>query len=326
MIEGESIYPLSGKRVFVAGHRGMVGAATARQLQARGCEVLVVNRETLDLRRQESVEKFMARERPDAVVLAAARVGGIAANAAFPADFLYDNLAIQLNVISAAAAAHVEKLLMLGSSCIYPADASQPMHESALLTGTLEPTNQWYSVAKIAGLMQCRAYRAQHGCDFISAMPTNLYGPNDNFDPEQSHVIPGLMRRFHDAVHRGDDQVTIWGTGAPRREFLHVDDCAAGLVFLLENYSGTEHVNLGSGFEVTIADLAERIARVVGFHGRIVYDASRPDGASRKLLDVAKLHALGWRARIDLDTGLRGTYAWFLAALKEARIRGYAEV
>lgn len=321
----EPIYPLRGKRVFVAGHQGMVGTATVRELHAHGCDVIVADRAMLDLRRQDAVEAFMARERPQAVVLAAARVGGIAANDAYPADFLYDNLVLQLNVIHAAATAGVEKLLMLGSSCIYPMHAPQPMREEALLTGQLEPTNRWYAIAKIAGLMQCQAYREQHGCDFISAMPTNLYGPGDNYDLEGSHVIPGLMRRFHDAAQDGEAEVTIWGTGSPRREFLHVDDCASGLVFLLENYSDFEHVNLGSGHEITIADLADRIGHIAGFEGRIVYNANRPDGTPRKLLDLTKLHALGWRARIDLDTGLRETYAWFLNGLVSGCVRGYAE-
>lgn len=321
----EPVYPLSGKRIFVAGHRGMVGSAIARELRARVCEVVVADRVSLDLTRQEAVEAFMHRERPQAVVVAAAKVGGIAANAAYPADFLYDNLMLQLNLINAAARVGVEKLLMLGSSCIYPARAPQPMREDALMTGPLEATNRWYAVAKIAGLMQCQAYREQHGCDFISAMPTNLYGPGDNFDTEGSHVIPGLMRRFHDAVRQGAEEVAIWGTGEPRREFLHVDDCAAGLVFLLEHYSDVEHVNLGSGHETSIADLARRIAAVVGYKGRIVYDTSRPDGAPRKLLDLSKLRSLGWHARIDLDTGLRDTYAWFRAQLEAGRVRGYPE-
>lgn len=319
------IYPLPGKRVFVAGHRGMVGAAVARELRSRGCDVIVADRAQLDLRRQEDVEAFMASERPQAVVVAAARVGGIAANAARPAEFLYDNLILQANVIDAAYRTGVEKLLMLGSSCIYPGEAPQPMREDALLTGPLEPTNRWYAIAKIAGLMQCQAYREQHGCDFVSAMPTNLYGPGDNFDEEGSHVIPGLMRRFHDAVREGRGEVAIWGTGAPRREFLHVDDCASGLVFLLEHYSDAEHVNLGSGMEIAVSELAAKIAGIVGYSGAIVFDERRPDGAPRKLLDLEKLHGLGWRARIDLDTGLRETYAWFLEATAAGRLRGYGE-
>ena len=317
------LYPLTGKRVYVAGHRGMVGAAVVRKLQDRSCSVIVAERESLDLRCQEAVEAFMARERPQVVIVAAARVGGIAANAAKPADFLYDNLMLQLNVIHAAAQNGVEKLLMLGSSCIYPAQAPQPMREASLLTGPLEPTNRWYAIAKISGLMQCQAYREQHGCDFISVMPTNLYGPGDNFDPEGSHVIPGLMRRFHDAVEKGLDELAIWGTGSPRREFLHVDDCASGLVFLLERYSDTEQVNLGSGFEVSISDLACRIAALVGYEGRISYDTSRPDGALRKLLDLSKLDDLGWRAQIDLDKGLKQTYDWFRAEISAGRVRGY---
>ena len=319
------LYSLEGKRIYVAGHRGMVGTAVVRELDGRNCHVITADRTTLDLRRQDAVEAFMQRERPQVVIVAAARVGGIAANSAKPADFLYDNMMLQLNVIHVAYQIGVEKLLMLGSSCIYPAAASQPMREDVLMTGSLEPTNQWYAIAKIAGLMQCKAYREQHGCDFISAMPTNLYGPGDNFDPEGSHVIPGLIRRFHDAVEDGLDEVSIWGTGSPRREFLHVNDCASGLVFLLEHYSDMEHVNLGSGFEVSISDLARRIAAIVGYEGRIVYDAHRPDGTFRKLLDCSKLEGLGWRARIDLDKGLRETFDWFRAQISSGGVRGYEE-
>ncbi|MBZ8134254.1 GDP-L-fucose synthase [Afifella sp. IM 167] len=324
MSRSELAFPLAGRRVFVAGHRGMVGSAIVRRLGSEDCTVIGAEHGTLDLRRQADVEAFMARERPDAVILAAARVGGIAANSAFPANFLYDNLALQLNVIEAARQAGVAKLLMLGSSCIYPVLAPQPIPEDAILTGPLEPTNRWYAIAKIAGLMQCQAYREQEGCDFISAMPTNLYGPGDNFDAEGSHVIPGLMRRFHDASRSGAEEVTIWGTGKPRREFLHVDDCADALVFLLKHYSGMAHVNVGFGSDLTIAELAALVAETVGFEGRIICDTSRPDGAPQKLLDVSTLNGLGWRARIGLREGLAETYAWFLGQLENGGVRGYA--
>lgn len=323
MSPAEKIYSLKGKRIFVAGHRGMVGSALVRRLNASNCEVLVADRERVDLRRQEAVEAFMVRERPDVVIVAAARVGGIAANSSRPADFIYDNLALQVNLINASAMVGVEKLLMLGSSCIYPRDAPQPIPESALLTGPLEPTNQWYSIAKIAGLMQCQAYRVQHGSDFISAMPTNLYGPGDNFEAEGSHVIPGLMRRFHDAVLTDRPTVEIWGTGQPRREFLHVNDCADALVFLLEHYSDAPHVNVGTGIDLSIANLARLMADVVGFTGEITFDTTRPDGTLRKLLDVSRLAELGWRSQIELETGLRDTYAWFLDRLDAGSVRGY---
>ncbi len=304
---------LSGAKVFVAGHRGMVGAALVRRLADEGCEVLTLPRDTADLRRQADVESWMEKNRPDVVFLAAARVGGILANNVYPADFLYDNLMIEANVIEAARIAGTRKLVFLGSSCIYPRDAAQPMPESALLTGPLEPTNQWYAVAKIAGIKLAQAYRRQYGCDFISAQPTNLYGPGDNFDLEKSHVIPALMRKAHDAKADGARTMTVWGSGSPLREFLHVDDLADALVFLAKTYSGEEIVNVGSGEEVTIRELATGIAQAVGFQGSLEFDATKPDGTPRKLVDVSKLHGLGWRHSIGLKDGLAETYQWFLS-------------
>jgi GDP-L-fucose synthase len=281
--------------------------------------VLTVGREQADLRRQTEVEDWMADARPHAVVLAAARVGGILANDTYPADFIQDNLQMEINVIAAAQRLGVEKLVFLGSSCIYPKFAEQPIREDALLTGELEPTNEWYAIAKIAGIKLCQAHRRQHGCDFVSAMPTNLYGPGDNFHPEHSHVIPGLIRRFHEAKQRGDAEVTVWGSGRPMREFLYVEDCADAVVHILKYYSGAEHLNVGTGQDVTIADLAATIAEVVGFRGRLVWDTSKPDGTPRKLLDVSRLQALGWQARVPLKDGLRRTYDWYLAHQAEAR-------
>ncbi|MBB5520090.1 GDP-L-fucose synthase [Amphiplicatus metriothermophilus] len=308
---GAPCYRLAGKRVFVAGHRGMVGAALVRRLAKENCEILTVGREELDLGDQETTRAWIAREKPDVVLLAAAKVGGILANDSFPADFLYENLVIETNVIEAAFRSEVEKLLFLGSSCIYPRLAAQPIREEALLTGPLEPTNEWYAVAKIAGLKLCQAYRRQHGADFIAAMPCNLYGPGDNFDLENSHVIPALIRKAHEAKTRGGETLTVWGSGAPRREFLHVDDCADALVFLLQNYSGEQHVNVGAGEDVTIAELARLVMEVAGFEGELAFDHSKPDGTPRKLLDVGRLSALGWRPSIGLRDGLADAYAWF---------------
>jgi len=305
-------YDLTGKRVFVAGHRGMVGGAIVRRLQREGCEVLTATRQELDLTRQLAVDAWMTKHQPDAVFVAAARVGGIHANDTYPADFLYDNLMIEANLIRSAFDIGVEKLLFLGSSCIYPREAPQPMREDALLTGPLEPTNEWYAVAKIAGIKLCQAYRRQHGADFISAMPTNLYGPGDNYHPENSHVPAALLRRFHEAKRDGLDSVTVWGTGKPLREFLHVDDMADACVFLMKTYSDMEHVNVGSGIETSIATFAETVARVVGFQGRLEFDTSRPDGAPRKLMDSTRLRAMGWTPRIPLDEGLADAYQWFL--------------
>lgn len=315
---GAPRYPLAGKRVWVAGHRGMVGAAVARRLAREDCAVLTAGRETVDLTRQAETEDWLAEHRPDAVVMAAARVGGILANDTRPADFLWDNLAIEANVIRAAHQAGVGKLLFLGSSCIYPRAAAQPMGEDALLTGPLEPTNEWYAVAKIAGIKLCQAYRRQHGADFISAMPTNLYGPGDNFDLESSHVVPALIRKAHEAKVRGDEAMVLWGSGRPRREFLHVEDCADALVFLLQHYSGESHVNVGTGREVTVAELAETVCKVVGFEGRLEHDTSKPDGMPRKLLDVSRLTALGWTAMTPLEQGLADTYAWYLENVAQA--------
>ena len=305
-------YDLTGKRVWVAGHDGMVGSALLRRLQKVNCTLLTVSRRDLDLTRQREVEQWVAKQRPQAVFLAAAKVGGILANDSAPVDFLYDNLAISSNVMHAAATAEVEKLLFLGSSCIYPKFAPQPIKEEALLTGPLEPTNQWYAIAKIAGLRLCQAYRRQQGCDFISAMPTNLYGPRDNFNLTAGHVLPALIRKAHEAKIRNDAQLLIWGSGTPRREFLHVDDAADALVHLMTNYSGDSHVNVGCGADITILELASQIAGVVGFRGDIATDPSKPDGTPRKLLDVSKLSGLGWKPKIELEEGIAGTYRWFL--------------
>jgi GDP-L-fucose synthase len=305
-------YSLAGKRVWVAGHRGMVGAALMRRLAGTNCELLTVSHAELDLRRQAAVEAWMARHRPQAIFVAAATVGGILANDTRPAEFLYDNVAIEANVIQAAHAHGVDKLMLLGSACVYPRLAPQPMREEALLAGPLEPTNQWYAIAKIAGMMLCRAYRVQYGCDFISAMPNNLYGPGDNFDLESSHVIPALMRKMHEAKVAGSGTVTVWGTGTPLREFLFVDDLVDALVFLMERYSGESHVNIGTGEEVSIRDLALLIAEAVGWRGTLAFDTDRPDGMPRKLLDVSRLRALGWRAKTPLRRGLERTYDWFL--------------
>jgi GDP-L-fucose synthase len=312
MTDVEPIYSLKGKRVWVGGHAGMVGAALLRRLAQIDCTVLTVSRNELDLRRQADVESWMQRERPQAAFLAAAKVGGIVANDRWPAQFLYDNLAIATNVIHAAEAADVEKLLFLGSSCIYPKMAPQPIAEASLLTGPLEPTNEWYAIAKIAGLKLCQAYRREYGCDFIAAMPTNLYGPGDNFDLTTSHVIPALIRKAHEAKVRGDRQLVIWGSGTPRREFLHVDDAADALVHLMTHYSSGEHVNVGVGSDLTVLELAKLIAGVVGFTGDIVTDISKPEGTPRKLLDISKLESLGWQPKIGLEQGLASTYAWFV--------------
>jgi GDP-L-fucose synthase len=306
------LFDLTGKSVFVAGHRGMVGSALLRLLQTKMCTILTVNRDECDLTRQEKTEGWMCNHRPQVVIIAAARVGGILANATYPVDFLQDNLLIETNLIKAAYEAGCEKLLFLGSSCIYPRFATQPINEDQLLTGALETTNQWYAIAKIAGLLLCQAYRQQYGADFISAMPTNLYGPNDNFDLANSHVVPALIRKVHEAKFRQEKEVVIWGTGTPRREFLHVDDLADACLFLLENYSADGHVNVGVGEDVTIKELALIIKQVVGFAGDLVHDTSKPDGTPRKLLSVNRLNQLGWRAHITLNEGLRRTYEWWL--------------
>lgn len=305
-------YRLAGKRVWVAGHRGMVGSALLRRLASEDCEVLTVNRDKVDLRRQEQVEAWLMSEKPDAIFVPAATVGGILANDTRPAEFLYDNLMIEANIIHSAWMAGVEKLLFLGSSCIYPKMAPQPMREDALLTGPLEPTNQWYAVAKIAGIKMCQAYRRQYGCDFISAMPTNLYGIGDNFDLMSSHVLPALIAKTHTAKLNKEPSVTIWGTGTPRREFLYVDDCADALVFLMSNYSAEQHINVGVGNDVSILELAELVRDVVEFQGSIVTDKTKPDGTPRKLMDVTELSAIGWKAKVGLEQGVSDVYKWYL--------------
>ncbi len=309
-------------KVYVAGHRGLVGSAIVRRLNQDGFANLVTRTsKELDLREQAAVRDFFAAEKPDYVFLAAARVGGILANDSFPADFLYQNLMIEANVIEAARVHGVRKLLCLGSTCIYPKLAPQPLREEYLLTGPLEPTNEWYAVAKIAGIKLCQAYQRQYGCRFISAMPTNLYGPEDNFDLESSHVMPALIRKFHEAKENDQPAVMVWGTGRPRREFLHVDDCADACVYLMHHYDGAEIVNIGVGTDLPISELAALVGKVVGYQGRIEYDASRPDGTPRKLVDVSRINALGWQARISLAEGLASTYAWFLAHAARDRPR-----
>ncbi|HLT79046.1 MAG TPA: GDP-L-fucose synthase [Ferrovibrio sp.] len=305
-------YSLAGKRVWVAGHRGLVGSALVRRLASEDCTILTADRRTVDLRSPEQVNAWMQENRPQAVFVAAARVGGIHANDVRPAEFLYDNLMIEANVIEAARRFEVEKLLFLGSSCIYPRMAPQPIQESALLTGPLEPTNQWYAVAKIAGIKLCQAYRRQYGCDFISAMPTNLYGPGDNFDLLYSHVAPALMAKFHRARQQKMSEVEVWGTGKALREFLFVDDAADGLVYAMKHYSDEEFINLGTGQEVTIRELAEMIGEIVGFSGTLKFDPSKPDGTPRKVMDVSRLRDLGWEAKTPLREGLRQTYAWYV--------------
>jgi GDP-L-fucose synthase len=311
-----SRFDLAGKRVWVAGHSGMVGSALMRRLKSEPCELITASRGEVDLRRQDAVENWMAGTRPDAVIVAAATVGGIVANDTRPAEFLYDNLAIETNIVEAARRVGTKKLVFLGSSCIYPRLARQPMREDALLTGSLEPTNQWYAIAKISGTMLCRAYRRQYGCNFITAMPTNLYGVGDNFDLESSHVVPALMAKAHAAKLANSSELHVWGTGEPRREFLNVDDLADALVFLLRNYSDEEHINVGTGTDLTIKDLAEIIQRVVGTKATLRFDGSKPDGAPRKLLDVGRLQSMGWRSRISLEDGLRMTYDWYLSATR----------
>jgi GDP-L-fucose synthase len=306
------VFSLAGRRVFVAGHRGMVGSALMRRLDSEPCQLLTVTRRELDLRRQAETEVWFQRARPDVVFVAAATVGGILANDTRPAEFLYDNIMIAGNVIESARLVGVKKLLYLGSSCIYPRLAPQPIPEDALLSGPLEPTNQWYGVAKIAGLKLCAGYRRQHGCDFISAQPTNLYGPHDNYDLRASHVVPALLAKIHRAKVEGAAEVEIWGTGKPRREFLHVDDLADALVFLMHHYSDEQQVNIGWGQDQTIAELAAMIAEVVGFKGRFRYANDRPDGAPQKVLDVSRLTGMRWRPRIGLREGLAHAYQWYV--------------
>ena len=308
-------FSLVGKTVWIAGHTGMVGQALLRRLKGEGCTLLTVERSALDLTRQAEVEGFVAEARPDAIIVAAARVGGILANSRDPVGFLSDNLAINLNIARAAHQADVDRVLFLGSSCIYPKFAPQPISEEALLTGPLEPTNQWYALAKIAALKLAEAYRQQFGRNYIAAMPTNLYGPGDNFDLEAGHVLPALLRKAHEAKIGGARQFTLWGTGTARREFLHVDDCADALVLLLKTYSGADPVNIGYGEDIALIDLAQMICRTVGYQGAIALDPSKPDGTPRKLLDTSRLRQLGWRPRIALADGLTDTYAWYQAQL-----------
>ena len=308
-------------RIFVAGARGLVGAALCRALRARGYGgVLAPTRTALDLRDRAAVDRFFSAEQPEYVFMAAAKVGGIAANDAYPADFIRDNLEIQTNVIDVAYRSGTRKLCFLGSSCIYPRLAPQPLAESSLLTGPLEPTNQWYAVAKIAGIKMCQAYALQYGFNAISVMPTNLYGPGDNFDLQTSHVLPALLRKLHTAKVNGDAEVTVWGSGTPRREFLYVDDLADALLFLMERYDSPEIINVGCGEDVTIAELARLIAAIVGFRGALVFDRSKPDGTPRKLLDVGKARALGWQAATPLAEGIRATYEWYLANAAQDRV------
>ena len=304
-------FDLTGRRIWVAGHRGMVGGALMRHLAREDCELITADRATLDLRRQADVEAWIAEARPDVVIVAAAKVGGILANDSYPADFIYDNLVIETNVIHAAHQTGVAKLLLLASSCVYPKLAPQPITEDALLSGPLEPTNEWYAVAKIAGIKLCQAYRRQHGADFIAAMPTNVYGPGDNFDLETSHVVAALIAKAHAAKLRGDATLEVWGTGTPRREFIYVDDLADALVHVLVNYSDATPINIGCGEDVSIADFARLVCDVVGFEGALRFDETKPDGTPRKLLDVARLDALGWRAPTPLRDGLARSYAWF---------------
>lgn len=311
----EAVFPLTGKRVWVAGHRGMVGSAIVRRLETEDCEIITATRADVDLKSAEQVSAFMDDSRPDAIFMAAAKVGGILANETYPADFLYDNLMIAANVTEAACRYGVGKMLFLGSSCIYPKLAPQPIPEDALLTGPLEPTNEWYAIAKIAGIKLAQSYRKQHGCDFISAMPTNLYGPGDNFDLSTSHVLPALIRKAHEARVTGADHITIWGTGSPRREFLHADDCADACVFLMKTYSDFEHVNVGSGDDLPIIDLARVVCEVVGFDGEIRTDQSKPDGTPRKLMSGTKLNAMGWRPRVALKAGIDRVYREWAATV-----------
>jgi GDP-L-fucose synthase len=320
----DTVFSLEAKKIYVAGHRGMVGSAIIRRLEAERCEILTASRSELDLTRQAQVEAWMNKNRPDAVFMAAAKVGGILANDSFPADFLYDNMILEANIIQAAHQVGVSKLLFLGSSCIYPKFAQQPIVEEALLTGPLEPTNEWYAIAKIAGIKLCQAYRKQYGRDFISAMPTNLYGQGDNFDLNSSHVMPALIRKAHEAKITNRPEITIWGTGTPRRDFMHVDDCADACVHLMKTYSGESHVNVGYGDDVTILELTKLVCEVVGYEGAILHDLEKPDGTPRKLMSAGKLRASGWRPKIALKDGIRTVYQAFLRGDYAERRQGSA--
>ena len=317
-----ALFPLDGKRVLIAGHKGMAGSAILRRLGRENCEILTADRGELDMTRQQEVEDWLSATKPDAIFLAAAKVGGIHANNTRPAEFLYDNLAIESNIIHAAWRTGVKKLLFLGSSCIYPREAPQPMNEDALLTGPLEPTNEAYAIAKIAGIKMCQAYRRQYGCDFISAMPTNLYGPGDRYDLMGGHVVAAMIMKMHAAKTAGDESVVIWGTGTPRREFLYTEDLADGLVFMMKRYSGESHLNLGTGIDITIRELAETVAKVAGWSGEFVYDRTKPDGMMRKVMDVSRLSALGWKAQTRFEEGMRAAYEWYVTNVAEGRSGG----
>lgn len=306
------LFPLTGKRIWVAGHTGMVGSAIVRILERKSCDIITVSHETLDLTRQSHVECWVAETKPDAIIMAAAQVGGILVNDSYPVDFLMQNLKIETNVFSAAHAVGVERILFLGSSCVYPRLAPQPMREDDLMTGPLEPTNQWYALAKIAGVMLAQAYRKQYGRDYISCMPTNLYGPGDNFDLQSSHVLAALIVKAHQAKESYAESLEIWGTGTPTREFLYVDDMAEACIFLLERYSDSKPINVGSGNEITIRDLASAVAKVIGFNGSITNDHGKPDGMPRKIMESSRINAMGWRARTGLEEGIAKTYEWFL--------------
>jgi len=318
----KSSYSLAGKKVWVAGHRGMAGSAIVRRLGQEGCEVLTVGRGEVDLRRQAEVEGWMEKHKPQAVFVAAGLVGGILANSTRPGEFIYDNMQIEFNVIHTARLIGVEKLLFLGSSCIYPREAAQPMGEDALLSGPLEPTNEWYAIAKIAGIKLCEAYRTQYGCDFISAMPTNLYGIGDNFDLKNGHVAAALIAKFHRAKVENQPAVELWGSGKPLREFLYADDLADALVFLMKTYSGAQHVNVGTGDEISILELAHLLKKIVGYEGQLTFDSSKPDGMMRKVMQVDKLAALGWKAQTPVEDGFRLAYQWYVNNIDDVR-RGH---
>ncbi len=315
----EVIFPLKGKRVMVAGHRGMAGGAILRRLASEDCEILTADHDEVDMMRQQDVEEWLAAAKPDVMFVAAAKVGGIYANSTRPAEFLHDNLAIEINLIHTAWRVGVKKLLFLGSSCIYPREAPQPMKEDALLTGPLEPTNEAYAIAKIAGIKMCDAYRRQYGCDFISAMPTNLYGPGDRYDLYAGHVAAAMIMKIHAAKSAGEKAITIWGTGTPRREFLFTEDLADGLIFMMKYYSGEGHLNLGTGLDISVRGLAETVATVAGWSGEFVYDRSKPDGMPRKVMDVSRLAALGWKAQTHLQDGLKAAYDWYAANAERKR-------